>query len=425
MPAERLIIENFKGISHLELEVKPFTVLIGPQSVGKSVTAKLLYFFKRLPFEVFSAAIGVGLENPENSLDSWLSGRFDRLLPRPNRASGNSVLRYSIGDATISFESNGDDYSPWQIKLPEFLRGGFSEIKAKYSALAKSHQDMGSISEPWALRASLQDGFFKMLEDRLGQRMPPLLPFIPAGRSFYAQVEKDSASFFESAILDPFVAEFGKFLAYLKDPSSSLVRPPSRLADQASRLIEHLLGGKYYREGQRDIIGSQDGRRLPTALWSSGQQESFPLVFLLQKFAEGSLKPLRGTWLFIEEPEAHLFPTSQRIMIELISLAVNSEGKSLSVFITTHSPYVLSTLNVLLKAGQLFQKSPTNANHANISRTVPELEALAPGTVGAYYMDRSECRSIMDAETGLIDGRAIDDVSGELAEQFDALNDLK
>ena len=40
-------------------------------------------------------------------------------------------------------------------------------------------------------------------------------------------------------------------------------------------------------------------------------------------------------------------------------------------------------------------------------------------------MDRNECHSIMDAETGLIDGRAIDDVSGELAEQFDALNDLK
>jgi hypothetical protein len=112
-------------------------------------------------------------------------------------------------------------------------------------------------------------------------------------------------------------------------------------------------------------------------------------------------------------------------MMELIALAFNSAPKGTNIFITTHSPYVLSTLNVLLKAGQLVQQSPTPAKHAAMERIVPELEALAPGTVGAYYMDRNECRSIMDAETGLIDGRAIDDVSGELAEQFDALNDLK
>ena len=92
--------------------------------------------------------------------------------------------------------------------------------------------------------------------------------------------------------------------------------------------------------------------------------------------------------------------------------------------ITTHSPYVLSTLNVLLRAGQLFQQS-RRLDRPAISRIVPELEALAPGTVGAYSIDGTESHSIMDAETGLIDGRAIDDVSGELAEQFDALNDLK
>jgi hypothetical protein len=425
MPTERLVIENFKGISHHDLEVRPFTVLIGPQSVGKSVTAKLLYYFKNLPLELFNAAIGVRAEDSEKSLDSWLSGRFDRLLPRPNRATGNSILKYSIGDATFSLQSNGDDYSPWQISLPEFLRAEFAAIKAEYSDMARNKQDQRSLLALWGLRASLQDGFLKRLEEKLGQRMPPLLPFIPAGRSFYAQVERDSASFFESARLDPFVAEFGKFLAYLRDPSSSPLRPPSQQSDHASRLIDHLLGGKYYREGQRDFIASQDGRKVPMPLWSSGQQESFPLVFLLHKCAEGSLKPLRGTWLFIEEPEAHLFPGSQKIMIELISLAVNSENKHLNVFITTHSPYVLSTLNILIRAGQLFQPGPTASKHAAISRIVPELEALAPGSLGAYSMDRNECRSIMDAETGLIDGRAIDDVSGELAEQFDALNDLK
>jgi hypothetical protein len=91
------------------------------------------------------------------------------------------------------------------------------------------------------------------------------------------------------------------------------------------------------------------------------------------------------------------------------------------VFVTTHSPYVLSTLNVLLKAGQAFQKKPKNGAHTKVSKIIPEAEALVPSQLGAYYMDQTGCR--IDDETGLIDGRAIDDVSGELAAQLDAISD--
>jgi predicted ATPase len=31
MATERIVIENYKGIKKLDLEVRPFTVLIGPQ----------------------------------------------------------------------------------------------------------------------------------------------------------------------------------------------------------------------------------------------------------------------------------------------------------------------------------------------------------------------------------------------------------
>ena len=54
MPTERLIIDNFKGISHLDLEVKPFTVLIGPQSVpGKSVPRSCSTISKRFHCKYF------------------------------------------------------------------------------------------------------------------------------------------------------------------------------------------------------------------------------------------------------------------------------------------------------------------------------------------------------------------------------------
>ena len=107
--------------------------------------------------------------------------------------------------------------------------------------------------------------------------------------------------------------------------------------------------------------------------------------------------------------------------MELISLAFNSNNGVRGLFVTTHSPYVLSTLNVLIKAGQVFQRKLSSAERARINNIVPEEEAIKPKCFGAYYMDKNGCRSIIDEETDLIDGRAIDDVSGDLADQLDSL----
>jgi hypothetical protein len=351
--------------------------------------------------------------------------RFARLLPPPNRIAGKSAVRYANGDTHFSLLNEGDDDVGWKIELPSFLREKFSEVRATYSEQARKEKNFGSFADLSDFRDSLRNEFLKDIEERLGGKITTIAWFIPAGRSFYAQVEKDVVSFFETANLDPFVAQFGKLLPYLKDPIQFRSEQSLESALLAREITERLLSGKYEREGQKDFINAEDGRKLPPALWSSGQQESLPLVLSMRRLAEGGLKTDRRLALFIEEPEAHLFPASQKTMMELISLAFNSAPKGTNIFITTHSPYVLSTLNILLKAGQLFQQSPTASNHTAISRIVPEFEALAPGSVGAYSMDRKKCRSIMDAETGLIDGRAIDDVSGELAEQFDALIDLK
>ena len=421
MATERITIENFKGISHLDLEVKPFTVLIGPQSVGKSVTAKLLYYFQSVILEIFNVATNDSDDPPE----ARLLERFSKLLPEPTRKSGKSSVHYFIGESSISLTHGEATDSNWQITLPKFLEEEFSKIRKEFSKekKAQTEDDLRKLS---FLRMQAQQTFLTRIQETAGLTATYNPRFIPAGRSFFAQVEKDVVSFFESASLDPFIAEFGRYLARIKDLQLSPPPKPKHFEKSgplAAALAEQLLSGKYFREAQRDYLSVQDGRKLPASLWSSGQQESLPLVFMLQKYSEGSLKPRTGTWLFIEEPEAHLFPTSQKIMVELVSLAFNSSAGKLKLFVTTHSPYVLSTLNVLLKAGQIFQTKAADATHVKASKIVPDLEALKSESVGAYYMDRNTCRSIIDEETGLIDGRAIDDVSGEIAEQLDALSD--
>ena len=40
---QKLIVDNFKQITHAEIEVKDFLLLIGPQASGKSTIAKLIF----------------------------------------------------------------------------------------------------------------------------------------------------------------------------------------------------------------------------------------------------------------------------------------------------------------------------------------------------------------------------------------------
>jgi predicted ATPase len=45
---ERLIVKNFLCLKDIDIEVKDFLILIGSQAVGKSLCAKLLYFFRTI-----------------------------------------------------------------------------------------------------------------------------------------------------------------------------------------------------------------------------------------------------------------------------------------------------------------------------------------------------------------------------------------
>jgi len=401
---ERLSIKSFKGIKNLEIEVKPFTVLTGPQSVGKSTTAKLLHFFKTIPKQLENAAIADavlkrhGNSTEESGPSPSLISEFFRLLPPSGQTEDKSEIQYSCGADSFSLSGERD---LWNLQIPKTYTDEFvNSVKAISSA-----EDQ--------LQEVMQSAF-----SRAGRSL-----YIPAGRAFYAQVEKDPVSFFGAATLDPAVADFGKFYARVRNFPTPGV--PMGLAREGRALSEEFLGGTYRRENDRDFIELPDGQRLSPGSWSSGQQESLPLALILEKCISQD-HPLRDvTSLFVEEPEAHLYPTSQRTIVQLLALAFNAmEGKA-NFIITTHSPYVLSTLNNLLKAGELFARHKSDGKRRAVSSVVSESIALSRDSIGAYYMDRNGCHSMIDNETGLIDGRGIDDVSEEIAEKFDALLDVE
>ena len=90
---------------------------------------------------------------------------------------------------------------------------------------------------------------------------------------------------------------------------------------------------------------------------------------------------------------------------------------------TTHSPYVLTKINNLLKAGSLYRKLGESTQR-RLQSIVPRQAALSARLVRAYALKSGEALSIIDAE-GLINGEYLDEISDELSKEFSALLELE
>ena len=88
---ERLIIHNFAGILDATIEVSPITGLIGPQASGKSVIAKLLYFFREIASRI-PAAVAEGLES--GGYKAECCRRFNRYFPLDSLGATEFELTY-------------------------------------------------------------------------------------------------------------------------------------------------------------------------------------------------------------------------------------------------------------------------------------------------------------------------------------------
>ena len=120
-------------------------------------------------------------------------------------------------------------------------------------------------------------------------------------------------------------------------------------------------------------------------------------------------------FLIIEEPESHLYPESQRRISETLSLMADSGN---SVFVTTHSPYVLGTFNYLLMAGQVAE------NHQEeVAEKLDKRLWLKAGNVNAHYISDGKLTDGISDEDGLrlIRNELIDGASSKINDMSDYL----
>ena len=120
----------------------------------------------------------------------------------------------------------------------------------------------------------------------------------------------------------------------------------------------------------------------------------------------------------VEEPEQNLFPNAQRDVIHYLMECTNRSPENLLV-ITTHSPYVLETLNNCIYAGELMHKGIATDSIISCKQHVLFED------VGAYAIDDGKIRSIKDHEIQQIDAHFLDGCSVKINSDYEKLSNLE
>jgi len=253
------------------------------------------------------------------------------------------------------------------------------------------------------------------------------LTYIPAGRSFFTNLGKALLAFEQTNLLDPVSVDFGKLYTSFIQNFNLLQR---RLSRGSASFISKIIGGDIVFEKGSFFVQYEDGRKIPFSNLSSGQQELMPLLMAFSSIntitSNAQSIENRNYLTFIEEPEAHLFPNAQSRIIEGFSQYIQSSIlNKRRIIITTHSPYVLSKINNLLKAGNLYKQYRKNKEKTELlNKTIPRSICINPDKFTAHALINGEFINIID-EYGLINADYLDEVSNEINTEFSKLLEVE
>jgi predicted ATPase len=134
---ERIIVENFGPIKHVDLEIKQVNIFIGKTSSGKSTVAKLLAIFKNSSFQSQIKSQRKGSDDA-----GYFIKEFKKLLNFYNidyKLSPETLIRYEQGHLFWEFQSNGfqSNFGTYSF-VPEINLVYIPAERSFFSALSQS-----------------------------------------------------------------------------------------------------------------------------------------------------------------------------------------------------------------------------------------------------------------------------------------------
>lgn len=420
-------IKEFGPVKEARIDIdRKMQVIIGSQASGKSTICRVVCFSLKIRDYILDFLMQeeqFGKENPNNlsaNCMKYLTSKFLECFGA-TRHMRKFQLEYHISEIKhIKMYLNDDGYIRFSLS---------NQVKKEIDHLINQARDFHehlqdkNITDRMENRSYMRRQMLKELQNVFEN--DDRIIYVPAGRSLLATLS-DHLIKISDVKTDLFMQEF---CALIEDAKASFgLRIPeiqkkytktvsgqinNMALEEAYKLIKKILKADYVSENDGEKIYFDDYHFVRLLYASSGQHEALWILLLCYL----TVLEKRGTMLVVEEPEAHLFPEAQRWMVELLSLTINSSDSK--VIITTHSPYVLTSMNVLLLSHVVEKNVVQNS-------IVPKAFRLSGDETAAYRIDESTetnniLSSIFDPETNLIEAGYIDEISMRNNEDIDSL----
>lgn len=393
----RLIVKNFASLIDIDIIIDDLTVIIGEQASGKSLTSKLYFFLMETVSDLVTDSITeeAGLK----SLQVALKREFTKLFPDYSwkhrafeiQACNLTTIGAEDPDITITYtpSSNGVRFAFSGAYKKEYAKVKNAFAKIKKEAAKEKTKDRNEI---FYAEFSTYRILRKSIENAKSTSIAHSVTYIPSGRSFFSTIKENVFGFISENIgIDPFLKNFGRYYEFAKQGIRYGERKTNEKTEEFEKLAESIVKGKFSADRKEEWIIRGD-KKIALANASSGQQEALPLVMVLRRELDDPSTVGRRS-IVVEEPEAHLFPVSQRAIVNLLFIAKQQSPKT-AYIVTTHSPYILSCINnsILNSNGQV--------------------------KVAAYFISEGRSKCISDHESGLVNGEELDKISSEIADEF-------
>lgn len=387
---KHLIIKNIGSISFLDIQLGKLNVFIGPQGSGKSTIIKVISYCSWIEKKL--------------SLNETYKERFEQ-----ESAFANELVRFHKLDGYLS-------------------KNSYIEYETDVLKITYLHADKVPAFE-WK-----DQSLFKK----------PKISYIPSERNIVAVIPNWFEVKFQDDNIRNFMADWAEARNAYKSGSPLTIDP---------------IDAHYFYDNRNDRIAIGD-KIIELTNTSSGFQSLIPLYLLVDyltnwqynnkapeninskelelhlflKYAKEAFKDninenlnwvmqiqrnyidIQYTNLFIEEPEQNLFPKTQRDLVYQLVKTINANPDH-TLMLTTHSPYILSSINNLIYASQVSNEDNSEA----VASIIPQESHIGYEKVQAFYVDNGEAESIMDSSVRQIKAERIDEISQVLNEEYDQL----
>lgn len=317
---KKIKLRNLGPIKDVDIELKEYNFLIGGQGTGKSTLAKILSIV--CDYNLYFHILG------KEQTKSWNEFLNDYCIQDYMREE--SVVEYS--ETGIFFDKGAKKeyllslivhYN--DVKLEMICEGEKLSYERMLYVLA-------CIVAIRTQKENIQWEEVEPIEKKQGLITDALKAslYVPAERIMYASFTKllPALNLVQDAI--------SKNLLYF-----------SVEYNNAKSVLEHyripMLGVDFVHDKEDDYIVMEDGNRLRLKAASSGIQSAIPLM-LTMDYATAHKSYYSYA---VEEPECNLYPNNQLEVLDSILKFFNRVHSCLIV--TTHSPYIINYLNVLIR----------------------------------------------------------------------------